>query len=73
MKTKEVKAPDRRDFLRRAAFGAGAVAVAGTSLSSGGAKAKTPATETHGTGIRAADAGYRETEHVRTFYKLARG
>jgi len=73
MKTKEVKAPDRRDFLRRAAFGAGAVAVAGASLSSGGAKAKTPATGMCTTGDRAADTGYRETEHVRRFYELARG
>ena len=72
MKTREVKAPDRRDFLRRAAFGAGAVAVAGASLSARGAKAKTPATGKRGSGTRAADAGYRETEHVRKFYDLAR-
>lgn len=72
MKTREVKAPGRREFLRRATFGAGAVAVAGASLSSGGAKAKTPATGKRETGARAADAGYRETEHVKKFYELAR-
>lgn len=72
MKTSEVKAPGRRDFLRKAAFGAGAVAVAGTSLSPGSAKAKTPATGMCKTGDRAADAGYRETAHVRRFYELAR-
>lgn len=53
---------DRRDFLRLAGFGAtaGAVAVA-TGASAGEAEAAES-----GSG-----AGYRETAHVRQYYKLA--
>jgi hypothetical protein len=55
-------AADRRDFLKLATVGAvlgGAAIVAG-----GKAKAAEPETSD--------SAGYRETDHVKTYYKLAR-
>jgi hypothetical protein len=52
----------RRDFLKRTAVSvaaASAVAVAGKAVSASEVQVPT-------------GAGYRETEHVKTFYKLAR-
>jgi len=61
-KTGEMRS-DRRDFLRLAGLGATAGAVAVATGASGGqaeaAEAKT------------SDAGYRETAHVKQYYKLA--
>ncbi len=53
---------DRRDFLRLAGLGAtaGAVAVA-TGASTGEAEAGEPG----------AGSGYRETAHIKQYYKLA--
>lgn len=55
---------DRRGFLRTVGVGAGAAGVAavvGGSAAPTTAKAAAPAS-----------SGYRETEHVRRFYELAR-
>ncbi len=55
----------RRDFLRVASVGA----VAGAAMAvAGGSEAE--AAEVTDTGGE--HAGYRETQHVKTFYKLAR-
>jgi len=53
---------DRRSFMRLAGLGAG---VAGASIGLGVAEASAsePAT--------AAQGGYRETEHVKTYYRMA--
>ena len=55
----------RRKFLKTAGLGVGAVAVAGTVLSPKPAKAKTADMNKSG-------AGYQESEHVKTYYNLAR-
>ena len=54
----------RRDFLRLA--GLGGVAAGATALAGGARDAKAAAPEPHG------PTGYRETEHVRRVYELAR-
>ena len=59
----ETKAAKRRDFLRLAGSGAaGGVAVAASVVAPPVEAASEPAQ----------GAGYRETEHVRTAYELAR-
>jgi hypothetical protein len=63
---KEVTPLGRRDFFKKASLGAGVVGAAAASLSSSGAKAAKPQTSSSGR------AGYRETEHVKKFYELAR-
>lgn len=65
MKTKPQSKHCRRDFLKKAAFGAGMVAVAGEALGAGKAAAK-PALNPHEEG------SYRETEHVKKYYEQAR-
>ena len=57
----------RRNFLKTAGLSIGAAAVVGTALSSSKAEAK-PASSAS----ERQDAGYQETDHVRTYYKLAR-
>jgi hypothetical protein len=55
---------DRRSFMRLAGLGAG---VAGASIGLGAAETRAseaPATGEHG--------GYRESEHVQTYYRMAR-
>jgi len=54
----------RREFLKGAAFSAGAAAVAAVST--------VPTTAEAECANHKKDAGYRETEHVRTYYSLAR-
>lgn len=55
----------RRDFLRVASVGA----VAGAAMAvAGGGEAEAAEVVDTGSG----HAGYRETQHVKTFYKLAR-
>ena len=66
MRTKKDKAPksDRRDFLKLAGVGAvagGAAALGGTKKAQAAAAADAPS-----------GGGYRETEHVRKFYRSAR-
>lgn len=64
MDQKKLKSPNRREFLKTAAFGAGAAAAA-TGLT-----AATVSAETVVEGQES--AGYRETEHVSRYYELAR-
>jgi hypothetical protein len=65
MKTKKdkVSKSDRRDFLKLAGIGAvaGGAAALGATKKAEAASADTPA-----------GRGYRETEHVRKFYRSAR-
>lgn len=58
---------DRRSFLKAGGLAVGAAGAAGAALSAGKpAKAVTPAKAGR------KSAGYRETEHVRRFYELAK-
>ena len=66
MKRKEREALPRREFLKTAGLVGGAAGVAATALSSEEAAAKQP------TGDDARGTSYRETEHVKTYYDLAR-
>ncbi len=63
MKDRKLDKPARRELLKSAALGAAAVTTAG--LASGAAAAGVPKAETDG-------AGYRETDHIRRYYELAR-
>ncbi len=54
----------RRDFLKGAAFSAGAAAVAAVGAAPTTAEAECNKPKK--------DAGYRETKHVRTYYELAK-
>ncbi|MBB3064684.1 MULTISPECIES: formate dehydrogenase [Limibacillus] len=65
MTKKDEKAMDRRDFFRKAGLGAGVAGVAAASLTKG-ATAAVPETRS------ASSVGYRETDHVKKFYELAR-
>ncbi|MSP80629.1 MAG: formate dehydrogenase [Rhodospirillales bacterium] len=60
--TKEIRSTSRRDLLKLAGLAAG-VAGAAAAVSTAGAAA--PVT-------RAEDGGYRETDHIRKYYELAR-
>ncbi len=61
---KGVKSMARRDFFKKAGLGAGVVGVAAAGLSAGQARA--------GTVTKDGAAGYRETEHVKKYYQLAK-
>ncbi len=63
MSKREETTIGRRDFFRKAGIGAGAAAVAVTASQAGAVEAVAPQEKS---------AGYRETEHVRKFYDLAR-
>jgi hypothetical protein len=61
---KQAQAVSRRSFIRLAGQGAGAAGVGAVSLATGSAaKAEEPP---------APQQGYRETDHVRAYYELAR-
>jgi len=60
---KEPKSVDRRDFFRKAGFGAGAAGIAAVALRS---------EANAGTVESPKGDGYRETDHVKKFYELAR-
>ena len=60
---KEVKSSSRREFFKKVGLGAGAVAVATTSTS---AKAESDLA------LGAGKPGYRETDHVKKYYSLAK-
>lgn len=60
--TRETPAIGRRAFIRRTGLGAGALGVAAVA---GGKVAPAEAAS-------AKSEGYRETEHVKTYYKLAK-
>jgi len=66
MKSKPHASGNRRDFLKNATLGVGAAAVAGKALSTDKAAAKSTAAPRPG-------SSYRETEHVKRYYELARG
>jgi len=55
---------DRRNFLKQAGV---VIGTAGTAAAAGSAEALAKTDDVQGEA-----AGYRETEHVRTYYKLAR-
>lgn len=55
----------RRNFLKTAGLGVGAAVVAGAVLSPKSAEAKSA-------GEKKSGAGYQETEHIKTYYDLAR-
>ena len=63
MATKKKSLP-RRDFLKAAGVTGGVAAVAAVALSSKSVKAAVPES--------GKSAGYRETEHVKKYYELAR-
>ena len=60
--TKEIRSTSRRDLLKLAGL---AVGVAGAAAATSPAKAAAPV-------ARPKDGGYRETDHVRKYYELAR-
>ncbi len=62
--TKTKKSLPRRDFLKAAGIAGGAAGVAAVALTSKSAKAAVPET--------GKSSGYRETEHVKKYYELAR-
>lgn len=63
-KQQDRKQVDRRGFMKLAGLGAGAAgATMGLALPKAEAATPAPATE---------HAGYRETEHVKTYYRMAR-
>lgn len=64
---KETRQATRRDFLRKMATAGGAAA---TLAATGGAAAQ-PATEVAARG-ETQPTGYRETDHVRAYYRTAR-
>jgi hypothetical protein len=59
---KNIHSTSRRELLKFAGLAAG---VAGAAAAAGTAKASAPVE-------RAEDGGYRETDHVRKYYELAR-
>jgi len=64
MKKDQAKSLERRDFLTKTGFGLGAAGAA-IAVMSGQVKAAEPEAPTKG-------SGYRETEHVKKYYELAR-
>ncbi len=62
---KEPKALPRREFLKAAGLATGVLGAAAASLTPKPAKAGAG-------GDGGKTSGYRETEHVRTYYRLAR-
>ncbi len=62
---KEVRLVDRRNVFRKVGLGAGALGVAAVGLSASKAKAESAKSPSKG-------AGYRETDHVKKYYELAR-
>ncbi len=62
MSKKEEIDSGRRDFFKKAGFGAGAAAIAMTASQAGAVEAAKP--------VKGSD--YTETDHVRKYYDLAR-
>ena len=56
----------RRDFFRKAGLGAGAAGAVAVALS------RTPAKAAVAGGKASGGKGYRETDHVKKYYELAR-
>ena len=62
MSKKEEIDAGRRDFFKKAGFGAGAAAIAVTASPAGAVEASQPSK----------GSGYTESDHVRKYYDLAR-
>lgn len=62
MSEKKATSLDRRDFFRKVGLGAGVAAAAATATAAQAASEEAPDK----------GSGYQETDHVKTFYKLAR-
>ena len=65
MESKKRKPASRRDFLKTAGLGVGVAAVSGTAL-----KVKT--SEARDKNEARGSTGYRESEHIKKYYELAR-
>ncbi len=63
---KDIQSIKRRDFMKKAGLGVGAVGAVAVGLP------KTSAAASSGAGERPGSSGYRETEHIKTYYELAR-
>ena len=66
MSKRDKKGIPRREFLKTAGLAAGAAGTAAAALTAGPSKAAESG------GKARTSAGYRETEHVRKYYELAR-
>jgi hypothetical protein len=62
----DIQLVERRDFIKKAGLGVGAVGAVAIGLP------KTSAAAAPGGGEEPGSSGYRETKHVRTYYDLAR-
>ena len=65
MKDHKLKSSKRRDFLKLAGLGAGAAGVAAAGITRAEAKVEAAKPED-------CSRGYRESEHVKKYYALAR-
>ena len=62
---KDIKSPERRSFFKKAGLGAGAVGAVAFGLPETAAAAELGSGKTGG-------SGYRETDHVKRYYEIAR-
>ena len=65
MSKEKAKEMGRRDFFRKATLGAGVAGVAAAGMAKGAAASDSGKQMASG-------SGYRETDHVKKFYELAR-
>ena len=63
-KDKQKEVANRREFLKRTSVAAGAVAVGATQTAQAATLVEQPA--------KVSQSGYQESEHVKTYYDLAR-
>ena len=68
-KKKDLKSPERRDFFKKAGLGIGVAGAVAVGLSSEQAKA---AVNSDGRSKDKKKSAYRETDHVKRYYELAR-
>ncbi len=61
-----IKSVERRNFMKKAGLGVGAVGAVAVGLP------QTSAAAAPGTGAKPGKSGYRETEHVKKYYEMAR-
>ncbi len=61
-----IKSVERRNFMKKAGLGVGAVGAVAVALP------KTSAAAVPGTSAKPGKSGYRETEHVKKYYEMAR-
>ncbi len=65
-KGKDIQSIKRRDFMKKAGLGVGAVGAVAIGLP------KTSAAAASGVGERPGSSGYRETKHIKAYYETAR-